>query len=353
MPSGPETSSGGSFLGIYEDLFEWCQPLIEPGPSVYVLEALMRVLVFGATGMLGHKVAQRLARGEHEVFGLVRAPHAVPPGIGLPSDRVVFGLDVRDMDDVGQLLARLSPDVVVNCVGIVKQSKDVHDPSGMVEVNALFPHQLASACDALRVRMLHISTDCVFSGRRGNYAETDVPDPMDLYGRTKLAGEPESSNALTLRTSILGRELGSKKGLLEWFLSQQGSVEGYRRAIFSGLPTVVLADLIDSIINYHVDLNGTWHVSANPISKYELLSLVCSALDKAIKIVPVEEPVIDRSLDSSRFRNAVGWRPPGWPELVDAMVRDWEQCGNLYAPVAQRQEQGPAFRSTFQPQNDL
>ena len=160
----------------------------------------------------------------------------------------------------------------------------------------------------------------MFAGDRGGYTEADRPDPGDLYGRSKLAGEPEGEGALTLRTSMLGRELDRASGLLEWFLSVRGETGGYPLAVFTGPTTPVLARLIGDLIDRHPELDGIWHVGAEPISKFDLLTLVRDAFGLDVKLVPDPSVEVDRSLDSSRLRAATGWEPPGWYEMVEELA---------------------------------
>jgi dTDP-4-dehydrorhamnose reductase len=211
---------------------------------------------------------------------------------------------------------------VVNCVGIVKQLAAAKDPVLQISVNALFPHQLSRLCGPRR-RVVHVSTDCVFSGRTGSYREADLPDPLDLYGRSKLLGELQEDEGLTLRTSVIGHELGSEHhGLVEWFLSQRGTVRGFRRAIYSGLPTVVLAQVLVDHVLPRPELRGVYHVASEPISKHELLLLLERTYGRGTIVEPSDDVVCDRSLDSSRFRRATGWQPPPWPDLVRRMHDD-------------------------------
>jgi dTDP-4-dehydrorhamnose reductase len=234
-------------------------------------------------------------------------------------ERVVCGVDIEDIDGLARVLLQVRPEVVVNCVGLVKQHALADDPAAAIQINALLPHRLAKLCQLANARLIHISTDCVFAGTRGKYRESDSPDAQDLYGRSKLLGEVDYPNAVTLRTSIIGHELASVQGLVGWFLAQSGPIRGFTRAIFSGLPAVELSRVIRDYVLPRVELRGLYHVSAAPISKYELLCLVAQVYGKAIEIAPDDEPVIDRSLDSTRFRGLVGYDPPEWPDLVRNM----------------------------------
>jgi dTDP-4-dehydrorhamnose reductase len=279
-----------------------------------------RVLVIGASGMLGHAVLRVFARSAgFEVWGSVRSAAArVLLPVELQS-RTVTGIDVDDDAALGRLFAESRPDAVVNCVGVVKQLSAADDPLIAIPINSVLPHRLAKHCGAIGARLVHVSTDCVFAGTRGDYREADVADASDLYGRSKLLGEVDYPHAVTLRTSIIGPELAGAHGLVGWFLAQRGSIKGFTRAIFSGLPTVTLAEVIRDHVLRVASLRGLFHVSAAPISKYDLLRLVAAAYGRDIEIVADDRLVIDRSLDSTRFRELTGWRPPAWPELVRAM----------------------------------
>lgn len=234
-------------------------------------------------------------------------------------ERVVTGVDVENVDQLMQLFLRVQPNVVINCVGLIKQISDSKDPLYAIPINAILPHRLARLCQLSDSRLIHLSTDCVFSGEKGYYTESDVPDAQDVYGRTKLLGEVDSQNAVTLRTSIIGHELSGTKSLLNWFLSQSKPVNGFKNAIFSGMPTVEIARIIHKFVLPNNSLTGLYHLSANPISKFDLLKLVSRIYNHEIDIIPDEKLVIDRSLDSSRFRNATGFRPGSWPQLIENM----------------------------------
>jgi len=232
---------------------------------------------------------------------------------------VVTSVDVENQDGLLDLFRQVRPDVVINAIGLIKQQADANEPLSAVPINTMLPHRLAMLCSLVGARFIHISTDCVFSGSKGMYTEDDLPDAHDLYGRTKLLGEVDYPNAVTLRTSMIGHELHSSKSLICWFLAQEGSVKGYRRAVFSGFPTVELARVIQDFVLPHEDLHGLYHVSAAPINKYDLLTRVAKAYGKSIEIVPDDSLQIDRSLDSSRFRAVTGFVPKPWDEMILAM----------------------------------
>lgn len=281
-----------------------------------------RVLVLGITGMLGNAMFRLLADSPGiEVQGSSRSAAALRHFPEALHPRIVTGIDVEHPDQLTALLERTRPQVVVNCIGLVKQLAEAEDPLAALPINSLLPHRLARLCALIGARLVHISTDCVFSGTRGAYVEGDVPDAQDLYGRSKLIGEVDYPHAITLRTSIIGHELASAHGLVGWFLAQQGSVRGFTKAVFSGLPTVELARVIRDHVLPRPHMRGLYHVSAAPIAKYELLKLVARVYGKTIDITPDDRLVIDRSLDSTRFRAETGYQPQSWVELVESMHR--------------------------------
>lgn len=280
----------------------------------------MRVLVLGASGMLGSAMVRILDRNSDlEVYATLRngalceyLPAALAP-------RLYAGVDALDQRSLADIFCRVRPHVVVNCVGVIKQVDAANDPLIAIPVNAVLPHRLARLSESVSARLIHVSTDCVFSGVKGNYVESDVADATDLYGRSKLLGELHYSHTVTLRTSLIGHELCGCNSLLDWFLSQRGHCRGFTRTVFSGLPTVELARIVSDVIIPRPDLCGLYHVASEPISKHDLLEQVALEYGKVIEIVPTDMPVIDRSLNAGRFRSACGYSPPHWSELLSEM----------------------------------
>ena len=283
----------------------------------------LRILVVGASGMLGHE-AIRVLTPDFEVWGACRDPRTLPD-LGVPADRMLAGLDATDSDGAYALVERVRPDLVLNAVGIVKQRADAKAAIPSIAVNSLWPHVLADVCDRHGARMVHVSTDCVFSGSRGGYVEGDVPDAFDLYGRSKLLGEvTDRDNTVTLRTSIVGWQIGKPTGLAEWFAAHRGEkLQGFTKAVFSGLTTRALAEVVRDVVVPDATLTGLWHVSADPIDKYTLLTDLAAHLGWDVDIALSDEPVIDRSLDSSRFRERTGWTPPGWDAMLEELAAEW------------------------------
>ncbi len=283
----------------------------------------MRILILGAGGMLGHKLCQ-VYRDRFETWATVRSNDQEYVKYRLFDPKCLLGgVDTAEFDTVLRAFETAQPSVVVNAIGIIKQLPAAQDPIASIEVNSLFPHRLAQVCHGRGARLIHINTDCVFSGRKGIYREDDAPDAEDLYGRSKLLGEVSEPNCLTLRTSLIGRELDSCHGLVEWFMSNRGgTVQGYTNAIFSGFPTLILAEIIANVIERHPDLSGVYHVSSKPISKFQLLCMLRDAYQIPVEIEPFPNISIDRSLDSSRLLAATGYQPPPWQEMIRTMVND-------------------------------
>jgi dTDP-4-dehydrorhamnose reductase len=273
--------------------------------------------------MLGHKLIQVLA-SDADVWGTLRRDFGEFAGLGiLEQQRCIENVDAADEASVRQAIERAEPDIVLNAIGVVKQLPTSKDVITALTINSIFPHRLAQLSDEFGFRLITISSDCVFSGRKGNYTESDVPDAVDLYGKSKNLGEIDYGRSLTLRTSIIGRELSTSHSLVEWFLSNEGgSVKGFRQAIYSGFPTIVIAGLIKDLIFKYPNLKGLYHVSSDPIDKFELLKLLKMYYKANIEIDPSDELRIDRSLDSSRFRTETGLEPAGWPEMIERMTAD-------------------------------
>jgi dTDP-4-dehydrorhamnose reductase len=279
-----------------------------------------KILVLGASGMLGNAVLRYFAEHtEHVAIGSVRTEGArgmLPLNV---QDCVVAAGSVDDPDMLTRLIDRTKPTVVINCVGLVKQLENGNDPLSAIPINSILPHRLARLCSLVGARLVHLSTDCVFSGAKGMYLESDKPDAYDVYGRTKLLGEVDYRHTITLRTSIIGHELRGNSSLIGWFLAQQGPVKGFSQAIFSGLPTVEIARVIHEHVLPDTSLHGLYHLSADPIDKYHLLQLVGQIYSKETEIVEDRSLIIDRSLDSTRFRAATSFEPESWPNLVRRM----------------------------------
>lgn len=286
----------------------------------------MRILVLGATGMLGHKVFQTLRGRFPGVIATMQGSltDSAISKIGLfQGAQVIEHFDATDWCALNTRLQEIKPDVTVNCTGVIKQRIEAQAALPSISVNALLPHKLAEICGTWGGRIIHFSTDCVFSGRKGNYREEDVSDAEDLYGRSKYLGEVATANALTLRTSVIGRELFHFTGLLEWFLAQNhNKVPGYTRVRYSGVTTNHLAEVVADLLEKQPRLSGVYQVAGQTISKHDLLCLVRDAFRLDIEIVPDAELSCDRSLNGGRFQRAAGHAGPPWPALVEQLASD-------------------------------
>jgi dTDP-4-dehydrorhamnose reductase len=292
-----------------------------------------RVLVFGATGMLGSTLFRAFSADDAlQTFGTIR--NAAWAQHFAPDQRAALIPNIQLESESGLLaaFAAAQPDIVVNCVGIIKQLPNANDHLESLAINASLPHRLAKYCSMMGARLVHFSTDCVFSGKGHMYHEEDFPDAYDIYGRTKLLGEVAYPHSITLRTSIIGHEMASAKSLVDWFLSQSGTTKGYTRAIFSGLPTIEMARVLRDYVFPNPHLQGLYHLSVDPIAKYDLLQLIAKTYGKDITIIPDAQVAIDRSLNSDRFRQASGFAPRPWPELIQAMHDDYRRHHHPPAP---------------------
>ncbi|CRM43716.1 dTDP-4-dehydrorhamnose reductase [Pseudomonas sp. 24 E 13] len=281
----------------------------------------MKILVLGVTGMLGSAVFKYIAsHTSHSVFGTMRGRGGRKYFDEKYAENFYSDVDVLDYETLVGVFEQARPDVVINCVGLIKQLAQAKDPLSTLPLNSMLPHRLSKLCALIGARLVHVSTDCVFTGEKGMYLESDISDAVDLYGKSKFIGEiQDQPHAITLRTSIIGHELASSASLVDWFLSQEGAVKGFTKAIFSGVPTSELARIITDFVIPNPQLFGLYHVSAEPIDKFTLLNEIAKIYEKKIDIVPDDHLAIDRSLDSTRFRQAVGYVPPAWPDLIQFM----------------------------------
>ncbi len=279
----------------------------------------MKILVMGASGMIGSAMLRVLAQHETwEVYGTAREsairscfPEAV-------ATNIFTNIDCENTD-ISLLFKKLMPSVVINCIGLTKHLPEADDPLRAIPLNSLWPHRLNKYCEEYNARLIHISTDCIFSGDKGNYSEKEPSDAQDIYGKSKFIGEVIDSRAVTLRTSTIGHEISTKNGLLEWFLSQEEKCKGFAKAIFSGLPTVILAELIRDYVIPNKYLSGLYHVSGPAISKYDLLNIIAKEYNKVIDIEYDESFKIDRSLNAEKFNKLTGFVTPDWNSLIKYM----------------------------------
>ncbi len=285
----------------------------------------MKVLVIGATGMLGYSIFSNLSElSNFDVYGTVRNVKGLESFFPL-TDKLIPNVDVKDFATLEKAVLGVKPDVVINCIGLIKQHDVSKQHVEAIEINALLPHKIAQLCDSIQARLVHFSTDCVFDGKTGSYLETDLPTATDLYGKSKCLGEVDYGKHVTLRTSIIGHELKSSVSLIDWFLSQEGSVKGFSKAVFSGLPTVYVAKVLADYVLPNPSLSGLYQLSVDPIDKFSLISKVADVYSKQIEIEKFEDFVMDRSLNSTKFREDTGFVAPSWDELVAIMHTDYRK----------------------------
>ncbi|KTD82735.1 dTDP-4-dehydrorhamnose reductase family protein [Legionella waltersii] len=281
----------------------------------------MNVLVLGVSGTIGHSIWTNLhSDPSHTVWGSIRNTSLLRYVPESTHSKLFVNADVLNPDQLLHMFNQSQPDLVINCTGLIKQLDSANDPAVVLPINSIFPHRLAELCHLTQSRLIQISTDCVFSGKKGSYVETDLSDAEDLYGKSKSIGEiHDKEHVVTLRTSTIGHELDSSLGLVDWFLSQKDQVKGYSNAIFSGLTTIELARVIRDFVIPNPSLQGLYHLAAEPISKYDLLHLVAEIYGKKINILKDENFRIDRSLNADKFRQASGYIAPAWPSMITTM----------------------------------
>lgn len=281
----------------------------------------LTVLILGGSGMLGHKLWLTF-RDRFNTFVTLRQPFGEYAHLNIFDPQKSFDLiDVKSNENLMRVMEKTKPNVIINCIGIVKQVPAAKDPILSIKINSLLPHELEKMAKNFCAKLIHISTDCIFEGGKGNYTEEEPSRADDLYGLTKLLGEVSNPPTLCLRTSIVGRELSRHLGLLEWFLSRTPGekVYGYTQAIFSGFTTQVLAQALAWVIESHRELTGIYHLSSFPISKYELLKKLQKTFNLDIGLVSYDDFHCDRSLNGSRFNNATGFVPPSWDEMIEGL----------------------------------
>ncbi|MGE3919329.1 MAG: dTDP-4-dehydrorhamnose reductase family protein [Gammaproteobacteria bacterium] len=282
----------------------------------------MRILILGGDGMLGHQLLKTL--DQHTTYVTLRQELSCYQSFKIFTKENSFpSIDIRRFDDLIDVFNVFKPQAVINAIGIVKQRSDAKQSIPSLEINALFPHRLANLCSMINARMIHISTDCVFSGEKGQYTEDDPMDARDLYGQSKFLGEVHDNHCVTLRSSIIGLELSRKTSLIEWFLAQKGSISGYRRAIYTGITTAEMSRLIENILLNHSELSGLWHVASTPINKFDLLKMLAEKLPKNDVIIqPDDQFFCDRSLIGTRLQEAINYIPPTWHDMLTELANE-------------------------------
>ena len=277
----------------------------------------MKILVLGASGLIGRTIYHHL-RGypQYDVIGTLRANG---PYKKRQNNQLKYNIDALDFNKLSALVHEVKPSQIINCIGVTKHVQAQSDSTTLIQLNSVLPHFLAKLSNIVNARLIHISTDCVFSGQTGNYSDEDSTDALDIYGKSKALGELTDVRNLTIRTSTIGHEFGTQHGLLEWFLAQHETCLGYRSAIFSGLPTITLAKILAESVIPRSDLTGLYNLSSHPINKFDLLNKIKFQYQKDIEILPSDDLKINRSLNSDVLKSKIGLVVPTWDELITEM----------------------------------
>jgi len=279
---------------------------------------MKKTIILGASGLIGHQVYSRLKANKN--FSVFSFAHQRK----ISEDTIL--LDARDEHLLEKAIVDINPDVIVNCLGVLIAEAN-RDPENATFLNAYIPQRLKSVANALDAKLVHISTDCVFSGKKGSYTECDFRDADDTYGRAKALGEVIESPHVTLRTSVVGPEIKEGEELFHWFMSQEGKIKGFTKSIWSGVTTLELAKAVEWAIEK--DIHGLYHITNGvPINKYELLMLFKKYTNKQIEIESVEGKVADKSfLDT---RKDIDYAVRSYEEMISEMVAEIKNNDSLY-----------------------
>lgn len=276
-----------------------------------------KILILGSAGMLGHQIFNFFNNKNYLVKGICKRNKSVPNKFF--KNKHFLNLDLEKFDLLENTIHKYRPDFIINCAGVIKQKSYLYDKNKIFLINACLPNYLRILSKKLKYKLIHISTDCVYDGKKGNYKEDDVINSTDDYGLSKALGEVFSDNCITLRTSIIGHELKQCNGLLEWFLKQK-KVYGFKKAFFSGLTTLELSKVIEKLLKKKIN-NGIYNVASKKISKYELLVLINKIYDKNITILPSNKLKIDRSLNGKLFEKKTNIKISSWKKMIVEMSK--------------------------------
>lgn len=284
------------------------------------MDSKQKVLILGGSGMLGHMLVNNFNL-DFDLWCTVRnKSEKLLHVLNIDKDKIIDKINVEDFDNLHNLIMEIKPDVVVNCIGVVKQVSDAKNINKSLLINSLLPNYLKLLSSLYSFRLIHISTDCVFSGNKGNYKEEDICDASDIYGKTKMLGEINQHNCLTLRTSFIGPEIETNNGLLNWFINNNNEeISGYKNALFSGFTSMELSKIIKRIIIDYKYINGIYHLSSYTISKFDLLNLINDIFNLRKNIIPLEEPFINRSLNSDKLKNILNFDFLPWDNMIEEL----------------------------------
>jgi len=289
----------------------------------------MKILILGGDGMIGHKMVQVLSNFNYEIIVSIREQRELTKHCFSSKAKVFFNDFLKE--NVLTFLDRVNPDVIINAIGITIRRGVNDNASNCIYINSYFPHQLANWVGIHNKRLIHFSTDCVFSGSEGSYSENSTPNALDYYGKTKGLGEVFSKNALTIRSSMIGPELFNKTELFEWVINnKEKEINGFSRVMYSGVTTIYMASFLADLIENHKNLNGIYNIASKPISKFELLHLINENFNLGLFINKDQSIISNKTLDPSKIDNELGIKSPSWNELIIELKKDYMHFIDLY-----------------------
>lgn len=277
-----------------------------------------KILILGVNGLLGNRVFLNLSKNKKlNIYGLARKKSL---NKSFSAKKIIYGVDVSDFKKLRNTIKLLKPDVILNCVGVINKKIKSIKEAKVIKINSLLPHYLDNLSAQFKFKLIHISTDCIFKGNKNFYNENSLSDVDNLYGLSKSAGEINNNRSLTIRTSIIGHELNSQNGLVDWFLSQK-TVFGFANVIYSGMTTNELSKIIENCI-LRYNLRGLYQVSSAPISKFDLLKLINNIYNSNINIkknISIKKKLV---LKSDRFKKETKYRVSSWEKQIIVMKNE-------------------------------
>ena len=282
----------------------------------------MKVLILGASGLIGHKLLQKLSN-DFEVVASLHKMKAHYNNLSLfKGKNIIEGIDARNFTLIKDLLNDFQPDIILNCIGITKRKENISDLMFSIELNSLLPHKLAAWARENNKKVIHFSTDCVFDGKHGNYNEESLTTAIDNYGKTKSLGEIIDNHNLTIRSSFIGQELFGKTELLDWFLLNEGKkIKGYTKTLYSGVSTIFMSKIVKKIILSYPKLSGLFQLAPNfPISKYDLLCIARDVYNIDIEIIPDHNIIHKPTLNGSKLRKMIDINVPNWSDMMKELA---------------------------------
>ena len=279
----------------------------------------MKIFITGIDGMIGHKIAQSLSK-EHTIIGSSRK-NIKSEDLGINDCELITHDFLKD--DILEILDKINPEIIVNCAGITIRRGINDNYDNTILLNSNLPHIIDDWTERNQSKLIHFSSDCVFSGKKGNYLDESIPDATDLYGLSKSRGEVKSKNTLTIRCSIIGREIFNHTELFEWIYSMRGKqIKGYNNVLYSGVTSIWMGRVLKKILKYHTELSGIYNISSEPITKYSLLNLINEHFKLGIEISRDNKIKSNKVLISKKFTEITDINPPNWDDLMTELKED-------------------------------